>query len=138
MRRWSNSHRQLFDCLAHRVAKLVQALLFQSSTESETDVGARLPKFDVVSLIGHRVLEPFQSAACEQRSRRRSTLIMARRMLAEPKTALAGVILATSFARFKASMAVFNAETVPSRSSGCWVLCSMVETRGVARRSRGR
>ena len=54
---------------------------------------------------------------------------MARRILAEPKTALAGVILETSFARFKASMAAFSAEMVPSCSLGCWVLDSMVETR---------
>jgi len=39
-------------------------------------------------------------------------LIIVRRMLAEPKTALAGVILETSFARFKPSMATFKDEIV--------------------------
>ena len=130
MRRWSNSRRQLFDRLAHRVADLTQALPFQSSTEDETDVGACLPKFDVIGLIGHRVLERFQPVPYQQRMRRRLTLIMARRILAEPKTALAGVILEASFARFKASMRTFNAEMVPSRSLGCWGLGFMVETGG--------
>ena len=54
----SNSRRQLFDRLVHRVTELVQALPFQSSTEGKTDARAHLPKFVVISLIGHRVLEP--------------------------------------------------------------------------------
>jgi hypothetical protein len=45
---------------------------------------------------------------------RELTLIMARITLTEPKTALAGVILQTSFARFMASMAMFNEERVIS------------------------
>ena len=55
---------------------------------------------------------------------------MVRRILAEPKTALAGVILETSFARFNASINTFNADMVPSCSLGCWVLGSIVETGG--------
>jgi len=43
---------------------------------------------------------------------------MVRRILTEPKTALAGVILETSFARFMVSMATFNEESVPSRPFG--------------------
>ena len=119
MRCRSNSRRQLFDRLAHRIAELVHALSFQSSTEGETDIGARFPKFDVIRLIGHRVLERFQPTVHKQRTRRRLTLIMERRMLAEPKTALAGVMLAISFARSRASMSTFNAEMVPSHSLGC-------------------
>jgi len=46
--------------------------------------------------------------------RGKHTLIIVKRMLTEPKTALAGVMLATSFARFKASMAAFNDERVRS------------------------
>jgi hypothetical protein len=42
--------------------------------------------------------------------RGRLTLIIARIALREPKTALAGVILESSFARFKTSMTAFNAE----------------------------
>ena len=131
MRCRSNSHRQLFDRLAHRVAEFIQALFFQSSTEGEADVGAHLPKFDVIRLIDHRVLEPFQCVAYQQRTRRGHTLIMARRILTEPKTALAGVILETSFARFKASINTFSAEMAPSCSLGCWVLGSMVKTGGI-------
>ena len=125
-----NSRRQLFDRLAHRVAELVQALPFQTSTEGKTDAGAHLPKFYIISLIGHRVLEPCSALACQQRMRRRLTLIIPRRMLAETNTALAGVILETSLARFKASMNTFNAEMIPSWSLGCWVLGSMVKTGG--------
>jgi hypothetical protein len=47
------------------------------------------------------------------------TLIAVRRTLAEPKTALAGVMLEISFARFRASMAMFNIEREPSRPFGC-------------------
>ena len=51
-------------------------------------------------------------------------------MLAVPKTALAGVILESSFARFKAPMAAPNAETVFSRPSGRWDSASIVKARG--------
>ena len=47
-------------------------------------------------------------------------------MLTEPKTALAGVTLESSFARFKASMAAFNVETTPSRSFSRRDLVSMI------------
>ena len=53
---------------------------------------------------------------------------MTRITLTEPKTALAGVALETSFARFMASIAAFNSETAPSRRR--WELASMVETGG--------
>ena len=58
------------------------------------------------------------------------TLIIVRIKLTEPKTALAGVILETSLARFMASMAPFNVEIIPSRSLGCGESAFMVETRG--------
>ena len=50
------------------------------------------------------------------RSMQRHTLIIPRRTLAEPKTALAGVMDEISFARFIASMATSNAGRAPSRS----------------------
>ena len=56
------------------------------------------------------------------------TLTIVRRILTDPNTALAGVILETSFARFMASMAMFNEEMAPSRPFGRWGLASMVET----------
>ena len=62
--------------------------------------------------------------------RKKRVLIIARRTLTEPKAALAGVMLDISFARFKASMATFNGEIVPSRSFGRWDLASMVRIRG--------
>ena len=55
---------------------------------------------------------------------------MARRTLAEPKTALAGAILTASFARFRASMSAFNVEMAPRCSLGCWVFTFMVKTGG--------
>ena len=61
-------------------------------------------------------------------------MIIVRIALTEPKTALAGVILESSFARFKASMATFNAEIMLSRPLGRWGSASMVET---AREPRG-
>ena len=46
------------------------------------------------------------------------TLIMTRRVLTEANTALAGVILDTSFAIFKASMATVSMATTLSRRFG--------------------
>jgi len=62
------------------------------------------------------------NTSLEKRGER--TLIIVRRTLTEPKTALAGVMLDTSFARFTASMATFNDERASSRRF------SMVESRG--------
>ena len=134
MRCWNNSQRQLFDCLQHRFAELVQALSFQSSTEEDTDLGALPPKFNAILLVNHPILEPFQHTTYQQRTRRRRTLIEARRKLAEAKTSLAcGItILEASFARSKVRMNPFNTEMVRSCPLGCWVLAfmDMVETRG--------
>jgi len=60
---------------------------------------------------------------------RKHTLTIVRRILTDPKTALAGVMLEISFARFMASMAMFNEEMVPSRPFDRWGLASIVETR---------
>ena len=46
-------------------------------------------------------------------------------MLTEPKAALAGVMLETSFARFRVSIAAFNEERELSRRFGCAALGSM-------------
>ena len=62
-------------------------------------------------------------------------MIVVRITLTEPKTAPAGVILESSLARFKASIAVFNVEIAPSRPLGRWDLSSMVETRGNCERT---
>jgi len=43
-------------------------------------------------------------------------------MLTEPKAALAGVMIETSFARFKVSMATFNEERTLFRRCGCGAL----------------
>ena len=58
----------------------------------------------------------------------KSTLIIVRRAPTEPKTALAGVMLETSFARFMASMATFNEERVPARLFDRWNFASMVQS----------
>ena len=53
-----------------------------------------------------------------------------RRMLTEPKTALAGVKLEASFATFRVSMSTFSAERTRSRAFGRWELVAMIETQG--------
>jgi len=50
-----------------------------------------------------------------------------------PKTAFAGVMLDTSFARFMASIATFNEEGRPPRSFGRWDLLSMNQSKGTTR-----
>ena len=69
------------------------------------------------------------------RRRERCTLIIVRRMLTEPKTALAGVELETSFARFVTSMIAFSKERVLSSRFGRWDFGFMVENRGFCERT---
>ena len=105
------------DRFAHRVVEIVQLLPVQTSVEGGADVRAGQPKFDVINLVDHLVLGASQSAIY-QRKTRRLTLIIARTTLTEPKTALAGVMLESSFARFKVSMVAFKAEIALSRPLG--------------------
>ena len=60
---------------------------------------------------------------------RKHTLIVARRVLTGPKIALAGAIFELFSARFKTSMAAFNAEVALSCSFGRWGFASIVEGR---------
>jgi len=62
-------------------------------------------------------------------------LTIVRRILTDPKTALAGVMLETSFARFMASMAMFNEVRVPSRLLGRWGLAAIVGTQSVGEKT---
>ena len=55
---------------------------------------------------------------------------MVRRTLTEPKTTVAGVMLESSFAKFRPSMATLSEEKTPSRPFGRWDLSVMVETQG--------
>jgi len=64
------------------------------------------------------------------RKRMERTLIIVRRTLTVPKTALAGVTLETSFARFRASMAIFSEERAPPCPLGRWESVAMVEIPG--------
>jgi hypothetical protein len=57
-------------------------------------------------------------------------LIIVSRTLTEPKTALAGVMLEISFARFRASIVTFNVEITPFRAFGRWEFAAIVENRG--------
>ena len=69
---------------------------------------------------------------------RKFTRIIVRRMLAVPNAALAGIILETSFARFRASIATFSEEGTPSRPFGRWKLAVMGETQGSCKRAAQR
>ena len=130
-----NSRSQLVGCLAHGVVEIAQPLPVQSSVEGGTDVSTGQPKFDVICLVDHRVLGPFQSTIDQQKTGRILTLIMTRVALAEPKTASAGAIVETSLAKSNTSMTVFNAEIVPSLPMGRWDSTSIVETRGRCERT---
>jgi len=55
--------------------------------------------------------------------------------MTEPKTALAGVILESSFVIFKVSMAASNIKTALSRPLGRWESAFMVDTRGSCERT---
>ena len=62
------------------------------------------------------------------------TLIIVRRMLAEPKRALAGVMLETSFARFRPSMAIPREERIRSRPFESLGSMTIVKTGGGRRK----
>ena len=71
---------------------------------------------------------------CEHRTfgpgRGRTYLIMVSRTPTGTKTALASVMLGTSFAKFKASVARFNGEVVLSCSFGRWGSAGIVKLGG--------
>jgi hypothetical protein len=53
---WSNSRRQLIDCLAYGVVEVFQQLPVQPPTEGGANVSAGQPKFNTVLLVCHRLL----------------------------------------------------------------------------------
>ena len=57
-------------------------------------------------------------------------MIIVRMTPTVPKTALAGVTLESSLARFMAAIAAFNEERATSRRFGRWDFVAMAETRG--------
>ena len=135
-----NSRRQLIYRITHGFAE-VHLLSVHSPVEGSTDIDTEQPELNIVSFIDHCVL-----AMCEPRAFRRRkggsvcTRIMVRRIATEPKTALAGVMLEISLARFRPSMAMFSEERTPSCPFGCWDLSAMVETQygcGKVRRCAG-
>ena len=107
------------------MTEFVQVLSIHPSVKRSTEIGALQPNLNIVHFVGRRVLARCQLEIAGHR--RGHTLIIVRRALTEPKTALAGVMLATSFARFMASIATFNAEMVPSRPFGRSGVAAMVE-----------
>ena len=86
------------------------------------------PKINVVLLVGDRILD-LHEPKIDYRTRKR-TLIIVRRTLAEPKTALAGVMLEISFVRFRASIVTFKVERVVPFPLFCWDFGAIVESRG--------
>ena len=123
-----DSRCQLDYRITHRLIELIQFPPTHAPVERRADLGAAQPELNVLKLVDHGVLAKLQPGAC--RRERGRTLIIVRRTLTQPKTAFAGVILETSFARFMASMAAFSEEMTPSRPFGGWELASMVETGG--------
>ena len=55
---------------------------------------------------------------------------MVRRVATEPKTGFTGVVLVASFARFRASMAIFKAGITLPRPFRRLELSAMIETQG--------
>ena len=130
-----NSRRELVDCLNNRIFKFVQALPLQSPVEGDTNISAGQPKLDVIHLVDHRVLGSCHLAVVQRRLGEKLTLIILRITLTVPKTALAGVTLENSLARFRASTAAFSKDRAPSRCFGRWGFVAMVWTRGSCKRA---
>ena len=123
-----NSHCQLAYRITHRATELIQSPPTHPPVKRFTNIGAAQPELNKVNFIDHRVLAGHESGT--SRCERGCTLIIASRMLTELKTAFAGVMLETSFARFMASMAAFSVEMVLPRPFGRWGPASMVKTGG--------
>ena len=126
---WCNSRRQLLNCLADGATKVDPPPPVQTLVEGSADVSVEQPEFNVIQLVDHLVLGAFQTTIDRRGTRRRLTLIIARIKLTVPKTALAEVIPGSSFARFKASMATFNANISLSPPLSGWDSASMVGNR---------
>ena len=137
MRYWSDSRRQLFYCLAYRVAELVQAPSFQSSTKGETDVGAHQPKLNILRLVDHRVLESFQPGGLPTKDEKGTHPDHCEENAGGTENGFGWRDTRDFLCEVQASMTALNAETVPSRSLGCRVLCSMAGTRGDCERIVG-
>ena len=121
-----HSRRQLAYRITHGTTELIQVLSVHPTVKRSTNISAFQPEPNVVQLIDHRVLDRREpETACGGGGG--YTLIIVRRELTEPKTALAGAMLATSFARFMASMATFIVEMVPSCPLGSWGVAAIVE-----------
>ena len=116
--RWCDSRRQLLDRFAYGVIEVFQPFPIQAAVEGGTDVRTDHPKFYVILLVDHRVLYVFYyqpTVNRHGRRRKKHTLIIVRITLTVPNTTLAGVMLETSLARFKVSMATFSEERATSR-----------------------
>jgi len=127
--RWYNSRRQLSYGITHSLVEVVHRLSVHSPVEGSTDIGTRQSEINVVLFIDYRVLVLCEPGPLPPQ-KRELTRIMVRRMATEPKTALAGVILESSLARFRPSMAMFSEERPPSRPFGCWDVSVMIGTQG--------
>ena len=113
MRRWLNSRSQLSNPLEHWLTEFIRPSPVHSPVEGPTNVGAGQPEIDIVHFVDHRVL---YTSACGEptRTRGKPTLTIVRITLTEPRAALAGVMLNTSFAIFMASIAAIKEERVVS------------------------
>ena len=67
-----NSRRQLIYRIAHGLAEVVRLLSIHSPVEGFTDISTGKPKFDVVLLIGHRVLTMCEPGTSHRRMERNS------------------------------------------------------------------
>ena len=123
-----DSRRQLVYRIAHGSVEFIQFSPTHSPVKRPADIGAAQPELNVVKFVDHGVLIRYKPRA--SRHGRGRTLIIVSRTLTEPKTALAGVMLETSFAMFMASMAAFSEEMALPRPLGRWDPASMVEADG--------
>ena len=113
-----DSRPQLIYRIAHGLVEIVQPFSIHSSVKGSTDISTGQPELDVILFVDHRVLTDRESGTSQRSREGGHTRIMVRSMLTEPKTAVAGVILEISFARFSPSMATLREERIPSRPFG--------------------
>ena len=102
----------MFNCLRYWPTRRIHFSAIHLRVERPTHTGTGQPQLNVIKPVDYRVLCT-SAGSWLVYAGGTLTLIVVRRALTEPHTALAGVGLVAFLARFKSWMASFNVERVP-------------------------
>ena len=118
--RYCGSRSQTSNRMENGLVEFIQLSPIQSPIECLTYTSTSPPELNTIPIVGHRVLDRPESSQVRFRRVAERTLIIAKRVLAEPKATRACGMSQVSFARFKAWVSTSNVKRAPSSPSGCW------------------